>query len=571
MSHQIEPFSENFVELLLLALDGKITEEQFKCLQDQIIHNPKARDCYYQFLATYIGFVSYGSSGRSFFKSDDSAEEYSDLLTRLAKEEINAPVIPVHKTVEEIDTIPVIKPAGPQTARKISRISIASILATAAAVLFFFLLARFVPVNDRILVGKLSRQLEARWEAASGQIAVGADLYAGPLKLTAGLAEIELDSGASVIVEAPAQFTLESSSQLYLQRGRLVVKINKASDNPFVVHSPQASIVDYGTEFGVQVDTASNTLTHVYQGVVELRSGSNPLRFENRMTLTQHQAGMVDVQGRLSPKQDAANLFIRRQEFEAKVQAAKGSAYYRWLVYSYRLRRDPDLAAYYTFEYDKDNPSVLTNMAAATAGLLNGTLGNGDKTTMPTWQQGRWPQTTALSFDRTRGQQIEIPSHPAISIDGPITVAAWIDCSGAGDGGHIISNRVAMRSQCNYQFGYRSPAMPGWKQGMHLARKSDSADAANQICSKTLPQMSGWILIAATHDNETLKFYMNGQLVDTKYWPRKQPLAEGGLTIGSDYSSDDPSRFNGTIGEIIIARRVFTEEEMAEMYQAGKP
>jgi hypothetical protein len=210
-------------------------------------------------------------------------------------------------------------------------------------------------------------------------------------------------------------------------------------------------------------------------------------------------------------------------------------------------------------------------MAAATAGLLNGTLGNGDKTTMPTWQQGRWPQTTALSFDRTRGQQIEIPSHPAISIDGPITVAAWIDCSGAGDGGHIISNRVAMRSQCNYQFGYRSPAMPGWKQGMHLARKSDSADAANQICSKTLPQMSGWILIAATHDNETLKFYMNGQLVDTKYWPRKQPLAEGGLTIGSDYSSDDPSRFNGTIGEIIIARRVFTEEEMAEMYQAGKP
>jgi hypothetical protein len=79
VSHQIEPFSENFVELLLLALDGKITEEQFKCLQDQIIHNPKARDCYYQFLATYIGFVSYGSSGRSFFKSDDSAEEYSDL------------------------------------------------------------------------------------------------------------------------------------------------------------------------------------------------------------------------------------------------------------------------------------------------------------------------------------------------------------------------------------------------------------------------------------------------------------------------------------------------------------
>ena len=570
MSRQTDIFDDNFVELLLLALDGKITEEQFEHLQDRIIHDPKARDCYYQFLTAYIGFVSYGSSGTSFFKHDDTAEEYSDLLTQLAEEEINAPVVPVQKPVEKIAETILPAPANLPAGRKLNAISIASMCASAAAIIFLILFTRFVPVGSNILVGKLARQVDARWEVASGQIIASGDLYAGPMKLTAGLAEIELDSGANVIIEAPAQFTLEFPDRLYLQQGRLVVKINKASGNPFVVRSLHATIVDYGTEFGVQVDEAGSTLTHVYQGKVELRC-SDPLRVEHRMALTQDQAGLADAQGRLVPGQDSAALFVRGPEFETRAMAAEGSAYHRWLAYSYRLRRDPDLVAYYTFERDENNPALLTNKANATAGILNGTLGSIGNTTPPLWQQGRWPQKQALAFDRTQKQFVEIPAHPVLGINGPVTIAAWVNCSGAKDGGHIVSNRVGIRSSCNYQFGYRSPSDPVWMQGMHLARKSDSDDAGNQMCSKPLPETFGWTLIAATHDNITQKFYLNGKLVDTKSWPHKQALVEGGLMIGSDYSPDDPSRFNGKIGEMVIAKRIFTEEEIAEMYQAGKP
>ncbi len=570
MSRQSDSFNDNFVELLLLTLDGKITDEQFKSLQDQIIHNPEARECYYQFMATYVGFVSYGGSGLSFFKPDDTADEYSDLLAKLAEEEIKAPVVPLQKTVEEVREINILKSPDLPVSRKVSKISVASILATAAAVIFFFLFPRFVPVGDRTLVGKLSRQVDARWETELKEIVDGEDLYAGTMKLVTGFAEIELDSGANVIIEGPAEFTLELPNQLYLRQGRLVVKINKTSENPFVVHSPHASIVDYGTEFGVQVDDASNTLTHVYQGKVELRC-SDSSRINHSMELTQNQAGVANAQGQLIPNPGAAGLFVRQREFETKMMAGKGSAYHQWLDYSYRLRRDPDLVAYYTFEYDKDNPARLTNMANATSGILNGTLDSVDKASLPTWVKGRWPQTTALSFDRTDMQYVEIPGNPAISINGPITIAVWVDCSGAKDGGHIVSNRVGARSLCNYQFGYRSPVMSGWKQGMHLARKAKPSDAENQMCSKALPATVGWTLLAVTHDNDTLKFYFNGRLVETKNWPHQQELAEGGLLIGSDFSPDDPSRFNGKIGEIVIAKRIFTEKEISEMYEAGKP
>ncbi|MEN6308157.1 MAG: LamG-like jellyroll fold domain-containing protein, partial [Anaerohalosphaeraceae bacterium] len=458
----------------------------------------------------------------------------------------------------------------PRMSRKIRRSTIFSLMASAAAILFFFLFPRFVPVGDRVLVGKLARQVDARWETASGQVAAGDDLYAGPLKLTAGFAEIELDSGVNVIVEAPAQLTLESANQLYLQQGRLVAKINKTSQNPFVVHSSHASIVDYGTEFGVQVDDR-NTLTHVYQGRVELRSGSNPLRFENRMALTQNQAGLVNVQGEIVDKQDTAGLFVRQHEFEARVLAAQGAGYHRWLAYSYQLRRDPNMVAYYTFERDSSNPARLANMATATSEMLDGTLSSANKASLPTWEQGRWPQTTALRFDRAQMQMVEVPSHPALGINGPITIAAWIECVAADDGGHIVSNRVGIRSQSNYQFGYRSPVFSEWKTRMHFARKADSGDSRNQLYSKPLPEAVGWILVAATHDNDTLKFYLNGKLVDTRQWSLKQPLAEGRLQIGSDFSPDDPARFNGLISELVIARRIFTEEVITRMYEAGKP
>lgn len=469
------------------------------------------------------------------------------------------------------DVLPMVQSQRIKSVRKISKSTIFSLVVSAAAVLSIILFVRFAPVKKDVLVGKCTNIINVSGGGVSGAIFPGCALYAGPMELTTGFAEIELDSGANVIVEAPAEFTLESSSQIYLQRGRLVVKVQKNQANPFVVHSSNASVVDYGTEFGVQVDSASNTLTHVYQGKVELRSGSNPLRFEDRMALTQDQEGLVDAEGRLIPRQGNADRFVRQDEFKVKNLAAKGSAYHRWLAYSYQLRRDPDLAAYYTFERDENNPTQLVNMANATAGTLNGILGSVNKTTLPSWMPGRWPEKTALSFNRTQLQFVEVPRDPAISINGPITIAVWVDCSGANDGGHIVSNRVGIRSLCNYQFGYRSPSMPEWKQGMHLARKTNSRDHNNQVCSKPLSQVSGWVLIAATHDNETLKFYLNGSLVETKNWPQKLDLAEGGLMIGTDYSPDDPSRFNGKIGEIVIARRVFTEEEIAEMYEAGKP
>lgn len=564
--HRDPQFVDQLTHLLMLSMEGSITEAEFLQLNKLLTDSAAARQIYYDFIASYIGLNDIETL--SITEHNPSAFLDENLWSCLANVEKTAPAISLPKANELLAEQPAPRD---RIVHNFSKMSLVSLIVSAAAIILLILFARTTPVTTIDPVAKLVNTLEAKWENASGQILPGCDLYPGPMKLIKGLAEIGFDDGTIAVVQAPAQFTIESACQLYLQQGQVVIKINKTSETPFVVRSPQASIVDYGTEFGVCVDASSNTMTHVYQGKVELRSGSNPLRFEQRMTLTESQAGQANIQGKLSKQQALSSLFVRPMEFDARLKAAEGSAYDRWRAYSYQLRRDPDLIACYTFEKDPANLDKLINLAPSTLGSLDGTLCSLNNKNKPAWTTGRWPQKTALQFDRSQKQQVEVDPDPKLCTNGPITIAAWVFCDNAKDGGHILSNRIAPQELCNYQLGYRSPNSSEWKQKIHLARKKNTDDAKNQIFSTKVPEQSGWLLIAATHDNQTVKFYLNGMLVNSRSWPHKQTLAQAGLFIGSDSAPEDGSRFNGKMDEIVILKRVMTDSEIADMYQAGKP
>ena len=536
-----QKFLSQLTTLILLSVEGMITEEQFNQLNHILTKNPAARDYYYDFISSYISIKSL----EMFAESDDCRPEYLyRCWVELAKFQMCFPTVDVPEPYEVSPTQ--VKAKG---TTRISKMSIASLVTSMAALLFMILFIYLAPSKSGVLVGRCVEFADAKGSSTNGELLPGAGVYAGSITLDEGLAELELNGGTNVIVEAPAEFVVKSPSRIDLNRGRIVVKVSETAEEPFVVVSPSGSVVDYGTEFGVQVDPGNGgTLAYVYEGKVELRSGSDSKGNKSRLPLVMGQGGGVNFSGTLSRKSGLKENFVRRDEFRANVQALHGSAYHKWLSYSYKLRRDPSLVAYYTFQRDNNDPTLLPNMAPGTSSILDGKLYSSDDTNLPTWVEGRWPQTTALAFERKYNQYVEVPSSPASGINGPITIAAWIACPDEKDGGHIVSNRVGVRAQSNYQFGYRSPSMSNWRHAMHLSRKSAPKDSGNQLYSKNLPDHSGWTLIAVTHDNEVIKFYMNGKLVDSKPWSYKQDLAQGGLMIGSDFSPDDPSRFNGKNG-----------------------
>ncbi len=139
---------------------------------------------------------------------------------------------------------------------------------------------------DGKIVARLTNAVDCRWTfshaAGTNHIDqpesvapdIGAELRAGQkLNLAAGLAELTFDSGAKVILHAPAQFEVADALGGGLARGKLTAKVPHAAAG-FTIATPGGKVVDLGTEFGVKVrdDGVMNVI--VYVGEVKVESGA---------------------------------------------------------------------------------------------------------------------------------------------------------------------------------------------------------------------------------------------------------------------------------------------------------
>src|SRR5690606_10314798 len=90
-----------------------------------------------------------------------------------------------------------------------------------------------------------------------------------PFSLRSGLAQIEFFSGATVIVEGPAELELESAWRVVCRSGRLRAFVPEPAQG-FVVSTPDYEAVDLGTEFGLSVGGDGRSEVHVVDGEVRL-------------------------------------------------------------------------------------------------------------------------------------------------------------------------------------------------------------------------------------------------------------------------------------------------------------
>ncbi len=125
------------------------------------------------------------------------------------------------------------------------------------------------PDARRPMVARLLRTVDAQWSGSSESPFDGMFLRAGrTLWLQSGLAEIEFDDGAEVILEGPVEFRVLAGDRGQLKVGKLVAKIKTPEAKGFTINTPTTTIVDLGTEFGVDVLADGAHLVSVFQGQV---------------------------------------------------------------------------------------------------------------------------------------------------------------------------------------------------------------------------------------------------------------------------------------------------------------
>jgi hypothetical protein len=309
----------DFDILVLNLLENGLSDTEIKQLQDILFSKPEYLQRYCEFVKNYTAVQMKLGSGVEFDRERamDLKSFNTPLWQALAEQERSAePVKIVPNTAASPELIRDVRERKLQlrTSRPISHLRLYTALAGWAAL---FLVIVYVMMNPRPMTqptGTIVESISASWGNAEFEGKIGTRLYNtdSSRRLIQGLVKVRLEDGAEVLIQGPAEFCAENTNQLYLAFGKISTVIPPRAQG-FVVRTPSATVVDYGTEFGIIVDPAGRTEAHVFKGEVELRCGPDPVRHGGAQRLLKGLAGTVTAARELEgmPYKAQEAMFIR--------------------------------------------------------------------------------------------------------------------------------------------------------------------------------------------------------------------------------------------------------------------
>jgi ferric-dicitrate binding protein FerR (iron transport regulator) len=119
-------------------------------------------------------------------------------------------------------------------------------------------------------VATVTRVIDARWEPGSSPAAELSRLRTGQtLNLVAGQVELIFDTGVEVILEGRTHFEIRSAESAYSRCGSISARVGDEARG-FTIETPNARVIDLGTQFGVSISESGETEVAVFRGVVDL-------------------------------------------------------------------------------------------------------------------------------------------------------------------------------------------------------------------------------------------------------------------------------------------------------------
>jgi hypothetical protein len=412
----------------------------------------------------------------------------------------------------------------------------------------------------------LASQADAVWK--NTVLADGALLPAGPLELVSGLAQVELFSGVTVIIEGEATFEILSPMEMRLTRGKLRAHVPEPAHG-FRVHTAEGEVVDLGTEFALAV-SATRSEVHVLDGEVEWHPRARAMR-----RMEKGEAVSWSPEGAGADIAADPGGFVGVAEMGASLAASRRERRAAWEAFSGSLARDPRLVAYYRMGASDSWSRRLANEATVTPdhaldGAIVGAARAADRWGMP---------DGALDFSPT-GSRVRL------TVPGDfrsITLLAWVRINSLDrlfnslfltDGHDLGEPHWQIMNDGRLFFAVKK-------------REGGGAFSDKRIFHSPViwtPALSGqWVMLATVYDVEERKVthYLNGAEISTEAIPDEylvEKLSIGGASIGnwSEPAYRKGPEFavrnlNGSIDEFALFSAALTGENIGDIYVHGRP
>lgn len=403
-------------------------------------------------------------------------------------------------------------------------------------------------------VAVVSHAVDPVFAEASQSPVEGDALAAGPIHLESGLVQIEFFSGASVIVEGPAQLDLKSSWLIECQRGRLRTFVPEPAQG-FTILTPEYQAVDLGTEFALSVNEDGHSELHVVDGEVRIDDFTG-----QKIQLLEGGGGLRSADGKVETLSGGGADFIGRERLLNLAAEERKSKLQEWNQMRRQYSTDPDTLVFFDFEGQKAWDRQLTNQVASgpNAAIIGAQ-----------WTEGRWQGKGALEFKRiTDRVRLEIPGEfDALSF------SAWVRIEGLD---RWLSSLMLTdgfdRGEVHWQISDLGEIIVGIK----TTRKDPNTMSPSIIQPEDLGR---WIHLATTLDHQSgrVVHYIDGEAVMVDEREDLLPLRIGGAEIGNwqpkvgENRSSNPIRsLNGRIDEFMVLKRALSATEVAALYEAGR-
>lgn len=414
------------------------------------------------------------------------------------------------------------------------------------------------PQTDHIAL--LTQAVGVEWDT-NRNLQAGAGLSAGWLKLKQGTIQVELISGASILIEGPAAVKLISPLKAFCQFGKVRASVPEQAHG-FTMETSRLNVVDLGTEFTLSLDQSGSGQVQVIDGKVELHSTDSQLTPANVQSLTTGEGVQFNQRGTIDRLQEAILPLINPEELSQLVEQQQTQQFERWQKQNALLKADPSIVAYYDFEESSNWLRTLNNKsqqkpASSSHGAIVGCQ----------WTSGRWPQKRSLEFKRTSDRvRTHIPGEYQ-----SLTFMAWVRIEGFD----------RWLSSLMLTDGYND-GNPHWqlsdKGEMILGVKTGPGKNYFSPVVLQPTDLGRWIFLVTVYDHQKQEVvhYLDGVAVSHHEIENPIPLVIGPAEIGNwrpqEHSGAHSIRsLNGRLDEFALFGRALSADEILQLYQTGKP
>jgi hypothetical protein len=554
-----QPFREIAeLQMLLDALcEQTITPEQMQRLEELLLRHPEAEAYYVQYMSLYADLA------RHFAILPATTEQ-------ALRERLTAP------RVEEEQKQPA--PAGsatlPLRAARWPRLLVGSSLALsglAAGLLLALTLwqrpslpvvpeANAEPLDHTIAL--LLQAPGAKWGESNLPTRAGAPLLPGRLVLKSGFAHIQFYSGATVILQGPADFQLLSRNEAYCTYGKLRATVPPQAQG-FTIHSPRFEVVDRGTEFGLDVDAGGKTEVHVFEGKVDLYDPGTGRTAAPRKELTTGHGLRLEGPDNISTIESNSAAFTTAEQLAQRALREAQRRQRNWLAASLELRQDPSLLVYFPFQDEPAGSLTLLDQAGKREKPHDGVIVG------CSWVTGRWAGRQGLEFKRLSDRvRFHVPGEFQ-----SLTLMAWVRIDALPN-----QNNSLMMTD-------------GWEEGEPHWQIGDSGTVILGVQTRpkkgahyhapavlTPERLGQWMHLAVVYDGAAgwVTHHVDGRPAHQEPVQSAIPLRIGNAEIGNwnvaTHRNNTPIRYlNGCMDEFLMFSRALSSQEIEQFCDRGRP